>query len=569
MKLLIIFVILFLNTEIIMAQLLIDEQQLYQQKYQEVLQSIQTNEKNTLQKVQLFLKNYASPMSAKEILVIAGENSFFRNEDKNSIFYWNELYRYNKIISNHAKYRLGQIYIRQKEYEKGLISLESIVNRTDSTDFYTGLAAYQLWKKTNEELYAQKTILFWKNNISAPQQALLDIYHLTKNYQAIEELLPQLSTQKINNDVVKIILENAFSQKKYNTLIEYFNTYIKDKDIKLSSYQNYMLGISFYYAKNYQKSVEYLDKLVIEQTNVAQQAAYYIGKIKSIDGNFLEANIYFWRASSLDFDTLLKKNAHHIAMKISNFFQKDEVETKVERKFLDVEKKLLFNKDFSEAVVLLENKLKDKNLSEEDILAVKFWLAESYFQQGDIPKAIVLYKEILHWRSNNEKFLLASHYGLGNAYLYAQKYELAITHFQFFLMMNTEENYQDALVRLGDSYLKINDLSNAKLFYQKSKTDKEYAEIQLKNIEKFEKENKKNIDFLNLPTTEIITTDRQLLLIQEKLSRNELNEAKKILDEVSVKIGFSSEIIKKLWLQYWEQNKQYALFDIASQYWKI
>ncbi len=553
------------------AQLLTDEWQIYQQKYQEVINDIRFNTENRKQNIQNFLQKYASPLIAKEILTIAGEHSFFRNDDQNSIFYWNELHQYDKIISNHAKYRLGQIYIRQKEYEKALISLESIVNRTDSTDFYAGLSAYQLWKKTNEEKYIEKVTYFWKNNVSTPQKALLEMYYFQKNDTEIEKLLPILLTKKIDNDVLKIAFETSFTQKNYKKVIDYSDKYAKNKGIKLTSYQNYMLGMSFYHTKNYSKSVEFLDKLVTEKTNIGQQAAYHIGKIKSIESNFLEANLYFWQANRFDFDTLLKKNAENLVEKIDNFFEKNKknVVSDSSKTFLATEKKLLRNKNFSEAISLLETYLKDKNLKEEEQLAVKFWLAEGYFQQTDIQKAIVLYKEILHWRSNNENFLLPSHYGLANAYLSSQKYELAITHFQFFIMMNREENYGDALVRLADSYLKINDLSNAKLFYQKSNTEKEYADIQLKNIEKFEKEKKNDIEFLQLPTTETITTEKQLLLIQEKLNQNKLEEAKKILDDVSIKIGFFSEIMKNLWLQYWEQNKQYSLFDIASERWKI
>lgn len=567
---LLIFLIIFQNN--LSAQLLNDSYEEYQQKYKEVISTIQKNLPETKIIIESFLKKHASPLTAKEILVIAGENSFFRNDDNKSIFYWNELYQYDKIISNHAKYRLAQIHIRQKQYEKALLELESITQKSDSTDFHAGLCAYQLWKKNKEEIYFQKIIIFWKNNSSTPKKALLEIYQHQKNDFETEKLLIDLLNSKYSNDVLNIALENAFTQKKYEKVIFYFDKYLKNKNIELSDLQNYTIGTSFYHQKDYQQSLPFFLKIVTKENNFGQQAAYYLGKIKSIEANFFEANLYFWQASRFDFDTITQKNAENIVKKINQFYEKNtlKIDTNHQKNdYLEEEKKLLLEKNFSKAVELLEKKINDKSLKEEEKLAVKFWLAEGYFQQSQVTKAITLYQEILHWKSNNEKYLLASHYGLANAYLLTQKYEVAIMHFQFFIMMNKEENYLDAIVRLADSYLKINDLSNAKLFYQKTNIEKQYASVCIQNIEKYEREKTKDVIWHQLPINDEENTEKKLSIVQQKISQNELKEAQKMVYELSNKIGFFSEIMKGIWLQYWEKSKQLELVEIAHQYWKI
>ncbi|MEX0882209.1 MAG: tetratricopeptide repeat protein, partial [Cyclobacteriaceae bacterium] len=87
----------------------------------------------------------------------------------------------------------------------------------------------------------------------------------------------------------------------------------------------------------------------------------------------------------------------------------------------------------------------------------QFWIGETFAANKEIPQAINAYEKLIKMNPpTNDPSLIKSHFGLGYAYFNNERYEEAEKQFKAYtdkLRNNSEkENYDDALIRLGDTY---------------------------------------------------------------------------------------------------------------------
>jgi tetratricopeptide (TPR) repeat protein len=479
------------------------------------------------------------------------------------------MYFYDKNIPTLAQYRLAQIYIEQKEYQKSLDLLEKIIPQTDSTDFYAGLASYYIWKNDeNQDIYAEKIEKYWKNDDFNIIQYKFEMYLKQKKYEQIYTQIDKLLTKKINNtqfqQLFSLGLQALYEDKKYQKLLSFYKKNNYNNKLNLNKNQIYMLGIAHYQCNEKENALKYFEQVGEDSTQIGQQSAYLAGKLNIENENFAEGILWIWQASSLNFDVEIQKSAKENLKELENYLTKKLTPKDTSHTLNTQLSEWLEKKQYAEATQFLEIFITQNNTADKQKLA-KFWLAEIYLQQNDFQKAISLYKDILHWRNVDNTITLPTHFGLAHAYMKIENYELAITHFQIFIFMNGKENSKDAIVRLADCYLKMKDLNNAKYFYELTQIEKEYAQIQLQNIDLYIKKDENAFKFTNYPIQDPNTLQTKILIIEEKINIGQTLEANYLLKQLSIELGWLDKRIENLWILYWQKMNKYSLLTIVKR----
>ena len=289
---------------------------------------------------------------------------------------------------------------------------------------------------------------------------------------------------------------------------------------------------SLYKVENYEKAALLFKTLAAANSELGQQSAYYLGISSLRSGDLNSALAAFDSARKLSFDKAIQEEATYNYIKVlvekgnnqqaivdlQNYIKSyptgkyiDETNellseilfetnnyvsaiTYIEglsRKTTKIEEayqKLCYNQgvsDFNlekfESAINYFNKSLSKPLNNGLALKAKFWKAETLYQM-EKPEAEDIYRELLN--SSDNILRLKSLYSLGYMFYNQKNYKKASTFFEEFRTKAKSEstltqNYEDALVRLGDCLLANKDysaaLKNYDLAYQNNKTDKDYS----------------------------------------------------------------------------------------------
>ncbi len=178
-----------------------------------------------------------------------------------------------------------------------------------------------------------------------------------------------------------------------------------------------LLVKSYLYSGNYKETLEAIDKLPnssAETNKIDQEVSYLLGTEEFNKGNFDAAEKYFLRSLQLN-----------------------------------------ENKEFTPRAL--------------------YWLAQTYYQKGNYPSAIVRYEK-LFTETFPEKQQL--NYDLGYAYFKSKKFDEAKSYFKKYLENPQPEFKNDAELRLADTYYANNELNEAIAIYDKTDSADDYTLFQ-------------------------------------------------------------------------------------------
>src|SRR5690606_20547085 len=105
------------------------------------------------------------------------------------------------------------------------------------------------------------------------------------------------------------------------------------------------------------------------------------------------------------------------------------------------------------------------NINKEFNSRATYWLAQTYYQKGNYPSAIVRFEK-LKTENFPEKDQL--NYDLGYAYFKSKKFDLAQKYFTEYLKNPKPEFKNDAELRLADTFYANNNLNEAIAIYEKA-----------------------------------------------------------------------------------------------------
>jgi len=429
--------------------------------------------------------------------------SYYQTNDfQRSLPFFNEVKVVSSDYQSHAFYYAGIINYKNENYDAALSDLKRVENVNPYRNEIPNWIANILYvQKKNDELLAYT-----------------------------EPIIEKPNGKKID-DICLVTAEVCYFKDDFVKAAKYYDKYKNFKRGSVSNQVAFRHAYSLYKTNVFDKAVENFKKIATQNTEIGQQAAYYLG-ISSLKVNDLNAALVaFERAKSVSFDKVIKEEAQFnyakVAIDLGNNQQgiselQDYLKKYPNGKYEDEVNEILSDvlsdsNNYSQAISYIEglNKRTSKiNLAYQrlcynqgvlDFNAERYSRAIQYFDKsllqsmdGELknnamfwkaeaayavksPEAEALYKDVL--KTSNDVLKQKSRYGLAYLNYNNKDYKQASNYFKEFLKGKRDEtnrlNFEDAIVRIGDCYLAIKNYNDAITYYdqaiKENKTEKDYA----------------------------------------------------------------------------------------------
>lgn len=427
--------------------------------------------------------------------------------------------------------KLGYAKFMEGDTKGAIMALEEAYRNSTSTE--NADIAYMLGHlyysdgQTNKAFNYFDKIKYNQKFADLVQPYYVQMYFNQKNYdKAIDEgnkLLNNNQSSEYQSEVHKIIGESYFMKKDYASAYPHLKIYL-EQQAQPSESDLYEMGFVSAQLGKYDEAVSYYNQLTNSSSSFSQNAYYQLGNAYLQTGKKQEALSAFRSAYQMNYDAKVQQLAHEQYAKLSynignpfdsapkviqayiskypNSAKKAEMEQLLVKSYLysgdykgtleaidklpnsnketdkiDQEVSFLlgteeFNKgNFDEAEKYLVRSL-ELNENKEVNNRATYWLAQTYYQKGNYPSAIVRYERLLN-ENFPEKQQLP--YDLGYAYFKSKKFDKAQQYFKNYLKNPKEEYKNDAELRLADTYYADNQLNEAIAIYDKADNADDYT----------------------------------------------------------------------------------------------
>ncbi|MBN3519397.1 tetratricopeptide repeat protein [Algoriphagus lutimaris] len=429
-----------------------------------------------------------------------------------------------------------------------------VLNTSVSPDayYYSGYMAMESGdhEKAISDLHTASQDVFYSGKVP---YLLAALYYNTGSYdQLISYAEPMFGRgqQLEKPEIIHLYLAEAYYAKQdYLNASSHYESYINSRKGTLSREEIYKAGISLFEIQNYPRAAEYLKNSASANDELGQASSYYLGHAYLKQENYQFASTSFAAASKADFnkqiqeDALvnyakvnLQKGSFQAAIaaldeyldKYPNGTHKAEMETLLSEALVNTNDYLraieqmdrITNKSpriqsayqkvaFYQAMVYFRDQRWDGAIAYLDkslaypvdrtiVLESHFWKGEAYSAGGELPLAINSYEQAISLgRSTSSSYLTKSLYGLGYAYFNSQKYPQAEVHFKTYTDRlrgrDNKENYDDAMLRLGDCYYVQKRFSESAAVFQQAINEGnsgiDYAYYRLAVVQNFQTRN--------------------------------------------------------------------------------
>ena len=444
-----------------------------------------------------------------------------------------------------ASFRLAYSYFAQKDFEKAAPLFNSLKTGqhkyTYASNYYAGFIEF----RNGEYDAALQDLKAAENNDEYKPVVPFMIVNVLYKKNAMDELIAYsedvLKNRKDVKNPDKIFLLTAeayFRKGDYQKSSEYFNKYVKESNSRPAPEIQYRMAFSEYMTANYPAAIKDFQIIAIAKDSLGQSSAYYLGLsyLKSNNKEFALAALE--QASKMNFNAASTEEALFTFAKVNFDLQRYNEALDALKEFVKAYPKsehsneasellseaFLRTNNYAEAVFYIESLktrsprinaayqhltfykgIQDFNNQQFDpavkmfeksaqfpidkniYVAANFWEGESYSLLKNYDKAIVAYKEVLTNPFVSEtEYYTKTEYGIGYAYYNKKEYEDALPHFKNYVAKLKEsdkkENYDDAMLRLGDIYFVLKRYDEALSQYDyvinRKATDIDYAYYQ-------------------------------------------------------------------------------------------
>ncbi|MGC4129367.1 MAG: tetratricopeptide repeat protein [Bergeyella sp.] len=395
-------------------------------------------------------------------------------------------------------YMLGHLYYQYNKSDKAFKYFDSI---------------------KNDERYAQLVRPYY-----------VQLYYNDKDYEKAisegKELLNFNISSDYKAEVHKIIGESYFMLGEYGEAYSHLKNYI-EKQSSPSESDLYEMGFVASSLGRYDEAVLYYNRLLNSDSPLAQNAYYQLGNAYLQTGKKQEALSAFRSAYQMNYAKNVQQLAHAQYAKLSydignpfeaapkviqNYISKYPSSPKTaEMKSLLVKSYLYSGnyKETLEAIDKLPNSTTETDRIDQEVsfllgteefnkgnydgaekyllrsLEINenkeftpralYWLAQTYYQKGNYPSAIVRYEKLFNENFPEKQQL---NYDLGYAYFKSKKFDKAKEYFKEYLKNPNPEFKTDAELRLADTYYADNNLNEAIAIYDKTENADDYTIFQ-------------------------------------------------------------------------------------------
>ena len=199
---------------------------------------------------------------------------------RESKYYFEQLLKLNTRYESAATYYYAYNEYMLKNYESALTGFKKVQDNPEYSDF-------------------------------VPYYIVQIYYHQKRCDELIpiaENLITKNPKNENNHEIFRILADCYYQKKDYQKTIEYLNRYIQTGK-KVVRNDMYMLGVSYYNIKDYDNAVANLSKVTVEKDALSQNAYMYLGISYLALNQKQNARLAFQRAAAMDFDKDIKEEA--------------------------------------------------------------------------------------------------------------------------------------------------------------------------------------------------------------------------------------------------------------------
>ncbi|WP_026954215.1 tetratricopeptide repeat protein [Algoriphagus vanfongensis] len=496
------------------------------------------NYKEALEGYQLVDTEKLDVGTKADVLFKQGYAYFQLDDYASAAPYFDEAKRLGQPISYDAYYYSGYIALKNGNTQKAIADLQIAAQ----SQFYAGKVPYLLAAMYYQQGSYEELIAYAEPKLTSGQS--LDRKEMIHLYLA----------------------EAYFAKKQFAKAAENYDAFVNARKGELTREQVYKGGIAQFELGNYQRATDYLKVSASSEDELGQASSYYLGHAYLKLDNFQFASTSFKAAANSTINPAIQEEAIFNYAKsnlqkgsfqagisgLDEYIEKypsgkyrSEAETLLSEALINTSDYLraieqmdkISNKSarireayqkvaFYQAMVYFRDQrfpaalaYLDKSLAypvnKDMVLESHFWKGEIYSASGDLNTAAKSYQTALEMgRTTSSAYINKSLYGLGYAYFNDQKYPQAEQQFKTYSdrmrTRNDRENYDDAILRLGDTYYVQKRFGEAEQVFQQGISDRnagiDYAYFRLAVVQNFQSNNNAalaNLDrlILNYPNS--------------------------------------------------------------------
>lgn len=469
------------------------------------------------------------PEQRADVQFKTGYSYFQLKDNRNALSYFNQVKSQPNQYKADAHYYAGFIAMESGNYEQAIKDFKE----AEKSSFYANRVPYML------------AGLYYR-------QGLYD-----ELIAYAEPVLANRKTLDRKEEIHLYLAEAYFEKRDFAKAALNYDAFVNARKGNLTKAQIYKAGVAQFEIKNYQRATDYFKVTAVDNDQLGQVSSYYLGHSYLKLGNTQFASTSFQAAYKSDADPKIKEEALYNYAKVN--LEKGSFQDAVNAldAYLDTYPRGTYARDaenlLTDALINTNNYLRaieqiekmprksdrinaayqritfyqgivyyrdkkfdlattyfDKSLStpvdKELVVETHFWKGENFAAKDNLPAAIRSYEAVQNSRPNaNNPFLLKSYYGLGYTLFNLEQYGRAEAQFRTYVdrMQNRQdkENYDEALIRLGDTYYVQKKFQEAQTAFQRAIRDNsqyiDYAYFRSGVIFNFQSRNDEAITQLN------------------------------------------------------------------------
>ncbi len=420
------------------------------------------------------------PDQRSEVLFKTGY-AYFQLKDQNSaIRYFNQVKSQAGEYRADAYYYAGFIAMEQGNFDQATVDFKE----AEKTNFYQGKVPYML----------------------------AGIYYRQGKYDELiayaEPLIESKRTLDRKEEIHLYLAEAYYEKRNFPKAASNYDAFVNARRGDLARPQVYKAGIAQFEIENYQRATDYFKVSAVENDKIGQVSSYYLGhayvklnnpqfaansfsaayksdidpqikedalislaKVNLERGNFQEAltaldnymenypnGRHIREAENLLTDALINTNNYLRAIEqIEGMPRKSDRIREAYQKITFYQGIVYYRDRKYDMASTFFDKSIGTPVDRDLVLEAYFWKGENYAANEDLENAIRAYESIQAARPNrNNPILVKSYYGLGYALYNTENYDKAESQFRNYIEQKQgstdPENYDEALIRLGDIY---------------------------------------------------------------------------------------------------------------------
>ncbi len=476
--------------------------------------AVRLNQRNADQMVEDFVEQYPTSIKRNSAFIDVADYYFENGDYRRSAQWYDKVDQLDLSATQRARFNFnyGYTLVQSKKFNEAKPYLNRVsddVEYGSQAKYYLGYIAYEsddlqtadgLFNQVQESPEAGDKLSYYQADLNYKLGRFDEAITLAKNQMAS-------SNRQEKSQLNRIIGQSLFNQEKYAEALPYLQAYEGTRG-KWNNNDYYQLGYAYYKLEDYENAVATFNKIIDGDNKTAQNAYYHLGQSYIKLDRKEDALNAFKKASEIDLDPVITKDALYNYAKISYEYGNPYVSVPsvildfLER-YPDAQSAAQMNeflidsyftsKNYAEALTLMEDgRIKgnenvygkvalyhglnqftagdyvqaiaslDKAIKYLDDAALKkkayFWKAESLYQINDFDKALAMFKQAQQNNAAIEEDVLL-YYDLGYTHFKLQNYTASVASLEQFVTRT------DDLARKNDAYMRIGDANFASKKY--------------------------------------------------------------------------------------------------------